>query len=219
MNDVRAKFKHIEPGDRFAFVGATGTGKSFNATAFLQSITEIPYIIVDTKGSATLERYGWRVITDLAELKTIGQNPHAPNEKVIFRTDVFDSDEVKVQAVEIICRYAYLRQNIGVYIDEFGEVCPNAAVYPKSTRGIATRGREKVVPLAVGTQRPTGVPLFSISEANHYVIGFLSLEQDKKRMSIAAEREISDLIGSLEDRQFLYVCPRKRIVSGPHWFE
>lgn len=206
----------IEPGQRVAIVGSSGTGKSWATGSLLQPQPQRA-IILDPKRTDSLNRWGWRTIEDLDLLDTFAQDD--PHEKLVVRFPWNVTTKDLFEQVEMISRWAFQTGDMIVYLDEIKQVCPTPQTCPPSLRGLCILGRERGVGFWGATQRPVGVPVEMLSEANHNFIFALNKETDRKRIGEAVESDIEGEIKGLEDRQFVYMNPRKRLITGPHWFE
>ena len=77
----------------------------------------------------------------------------------------------------------YAAGNCTIYIDELYSVCPPNQRPSDELWSIYTRGRELGLGVWAATQRPVWVPLFALSEAEHYFMFRLQLEEDRRRMA------------------------------------
>lgn len=207
--------------------GATGTGKSY-AAMLLMRPQKKPFVIFDSKASGTVSKFADRIINcpsnwqkDPKEigqlLDSIGKGGDA-YEKVAFRPVWDASQDEIIELCDKIARWCYLRQNIGLYIDEVSDISRNAQDAPPYVSGIARRGRERHVTLWSTTQRPKGVPMILFTEAAHFFVFRLRLEADRKRIEESCEHAIGPAIASLEKRHFLHVNANTSNVTGPYHF-
>lgn len=96
----------------------------------------------------------------------------------------------------------YTVGNVTVYIDELYGVVPpgdqNRALW-----ALYTRGREFGIGVWAATQRPVWVPLVALSEAEHYFMFRLALDEDKQRMSAFMGKEV---LSTIKDKHgFFYM--------------
>lgn len=207
--------------DRVTIVGASRSGKSYGAAFLLKE--EIKQkgekvLIIDSKISGVFNDGPWHFISTPAELDDFYLNPANRKKSVCYRPPFETTREQLIEDAETLCRWAYLNGPMTVYIDEIMEVCKSATQFPPSLGGLATRGGERGVRLWVASQRPKGIPMVLISEANHYFIFRLRLDDDKSRISEAAEYNLDSAIGQLKKRQFLYVDSENETITGPYTF-
>lgn len=202
--------------------GATGTGKS-HGTMLMMRAQRKPFIVYDSKASGTVLKFADRLIQVEAlddaffeALDSIGKTD--PYEKVAVRPR-WDATEQEIRDLcNGIARWCYLRQNIGLYIDEVSDVCRNAQDAPSYVSGISRRGRERNVTLWATTQRPVGVPKILMSEASHFFVYQLRDPGDRDRIAQACEQPIQSDIQALPKRNFLYVNAADGTVNGPYKF-
>lgn len=202
--------------DHVTTAGATGTGKSHGSMLLMRAQRK-PFVIYDSKASKTVAQFADRIITNIDDLDTIGKRDKF--EKVAFRP-AWDAAEQDIRDIcNGIARWCYLRQNIGLYIDEISDISRSAMDVPSYVSGISRRGRERNVTLWATTQRPVGVPKILMSEASHFFIYQLRDPADRDRISQAAEQPLQSSIQSLEKREFLYVNAANGTVDGPYTFK
>ncbi len=158
----------IRKGQRVTFVGPSGSGKTELAKSFLKTQSNV--IILDTK---RVEDF-----SDVGEVLGEKDIFRARGGRWIYRVDPeFLVDPAKAQK---FFAWSLARGNCVIYVDEQGNVPATNA-----EKILATQGRASRVGLWIGTQRVFGVPLYSISEANHTFIFRLRLDNDRKRMETA----------------------------------
>ncbi|MCI0564627.1 MAG: hypothetical protein MN733_39670, partial [Nitrososphaera sp.] len=92
------------------------------------------------------------------------------------------------KAIELMA-LAYDVGNVIVYVDELSSVIPPRSKPPRAFFDIIQRGRSRNVTLWSSTQRPTLIPLESISEATHFFIFRLNLDRDRKTITDNASIE------------------------------
>lgn len=100
-----------------------------------------------------------------------------------------------------------------LYVDELGDMS-RGGVASDALGTYAMRGRSGLHGLWGTTQRPHGVPLYLMSEADHYFIFKLKLSQDQKRAEELLEQEIDWDKLSEEAHNFYYRGPAGRVI-GP----
>jgi hypothetical protein len=88
----------------------------------------------------------------------------------------------------------YAGGNVTVYIDESYGVTDPGSKPSRNLTSLWTRGRELGVGAWASSQRPSWVPLFEISEADHLFTFRLSLEEDRRRIAAFVGPEALDVI-------------------------
>lgn len=92
--------------------------------------------------------------------------------------------------------------NCHLYIDEvYGVVDPGSKPTPAFT-AVFTRGRSMGIGTSASSQRPMWVPLFVLSESEHFFVFRLSLQEDKNRMAAFMGPAVRDTI--IKDRHGVF---------------
>lgn len=166
--------KGISNNERVIFVGKTGTGKTFLAKQLLKNTKRL--VVLDTKSTLTdwnLDDWesGREVRNRLLEGKPV---------RARIRVDPLTTFEETFVSILID---VYNARNCILYIDEMYGVVPNAQTAPPILVALYTRGRELGIGVFSSTQRPTGIPLVALSEAEHFFMFKLTLKRDLERMA------------------------------------
>lgn len=164
----RFKWPVIRRSERCAFLGPTGSGKSVLARALLKGQKNV--IVVDTK-----RKEDW---SDVGE--TVGRSDVFRTGRGRFIYRVERDFLIDPALPEKFFRWALDAGGRVIYVDELLDIIPTPGL-----KILATQGRAAGVGLWTATQRPTGVPLYTISETQHMFIFFLRLERDRERMEDA----------------------------------
>jgi hypothetical protein len=164
-----------KPDQRMILVGATGTGKT---TLGRQLLAKYPTVIViDSKctyGGKGGEP-GYELVNNPRALRRL----RASVDHIQYRPDenhqtVLDYDEVY--------KWCYRRQNLMVYTDE-AFLVHHGSYAPDWLRACVTCGRELGIGMITGTQRPRGIDLRLMTEAEIFVSFDLRHKDDRKRMA------------------------------------
>lgn len=118
---------------------------------------------------------GYRLIRRPGDLKKMRKL----DTRIQFRPDekhstVWDYDEVYW--------WAYRRHDVTVYTDETFAVM-NRSYSPNGLRACVTQGRELEICMIFATQRPRGIDLRILTEAENFAMFSLRHKDDRKRMA------------------------------------
>lgn len=189
----------IHSNDRVAVVGKTGTGKThlvrkliwdrFNSVVFYdwkwQHYREMNAPVVHT-------------IEDVEEALTgepeVPRLVYAPKRKGL---DVWN----------YLCYLCWEHTNIHLIADELKGVYQQNGWVAGITdyhENIMTRGRQKGVGMTNVSQRPKGIPLETMSEAEHFFSFRLNMKDDRKRIGEIIGSENQHIPRELSGHEFLY---------------
>lgn len=182
------RWPRIAPGDRVVLVGPSGCGKTELAKSLLS--TRRNALVIDTKGVEE-----WRDIGTPVTRKEVGR---IRGGRFVFT--VPDSFIVEPDEQSILLLALLRAGNRVVYLDELYDFLPTHGL-----KIIATKGRASKVGLWAATQRPFHVPLFTISEAQHFFVFGLRLDQDQKRMEQATGTQLPWKALLARKHSFVYV--------------
>lgn len=198
---LRRKFG-IKSNERVLIVGRTGTGKTYLAKHLVREYKNV--VALDTKGTLSIPNFV--LVREPRNLHRI-----AKNSNVVFRTPWRWSNE----EFDNFFLWCIERGETIVYIDELYRVA-SEHTRPNSPLGaIATQGRELGVALWAATQRPSRIPTFLMSEAEHNFVFKLRLPIDRKRLEDLMEQEEPDWSELPSDRAFYYYSIRRGL-TGPY---
>jgi len=153
--------------DQHVFIaGKTGSGKTTLAMFLLFQQKRL--IIVDSKDGLP----DWNT-EENSEIQRIKLKEGKP-----VRIRVVNN----APALELL-ELAYQVGDVTIYIDEMAALVPPRSKAPQVIYDILQRGRGRNISVWTSTQRPTLIPLESMSEATHLFIFRLNLEKDRKTIS------------------------------------
>lgn len=164
-----------KPDQRLIVVGATGTGKTTLMKELIRPFKKV--IIIDSKCTWEGKRgqEGYHMVHNPRAL----QGLRASVDFIQYRPDerhqtVVDYDEVY--------KWCYRRTDILVVTDE-AFLVHHGSYAPDWLRACVTCGRELGIGMITGTQRPRGIDLRLMTEAEIFVAFDLRHRDDRKRMA------------------------------------
>ena len=172
----------IEPQDRIAIVGKTGSGKTTFAmllAALWARSLPAPWQVwwLDTKGDkkdiAALRAWGFRNALDPKDLATT-KIPHAR----YWAIRAAKNAPSIWQQAQVVMRLAYETGKVIVVVDEYTQVVPSNRSTGGALRDIFTRGRGLDVGIIGLTQEPVYVPRLLLSQATHQVLFTVTYQYD-----------------------------------------
>lgn len=160
----------ISGGERVAFVGTTGSGKTYAAGRLLAGIPRL--VALNPKGSPSVR--GWQYDGQWND-RTVKRLRRGENVRIhVPPAPGRDWEEILRQCFDI--------GGLTIYIDEIYLICPSG-VPGQWLLACYTAGRE----IGIGTwgamQRPSRVPLITISESEWKFVFRLKLQKDRKTMA------------------------------------
>ena len=174
---------NIANNDRCFLTGQTGSGKTTLARVIVQ---QYPFSVVhDYKGN--IKWPGFVRCESLKELQEKGAD--VKNPRLIYAPNHQELDDE--EKIDEFFRWIYLRRNTAVYVDEVYSICKRIKA-PHFFQACITRGRELGITTICSSQRPSMLPMFVLSESEHYYVFRLQLPKDRKR--------IEEIIGIPEDK-------------------
>lgn len=172
--------------DQHVFIaGKTGSGKTTLAMFLLFQQKRL--IIVDSKDSLA----DWNVENDSVPERIKLKDDKPARIRVVY-------NEPAIELLEL----AYKVGNVSIYIDEMSALVPPRSKPPQVVYDILQRGRGRNISVWTSTQRPTLIPLESMSEATHFFVFRLNLEKDRK--TISANAGIPELPPVPDEHGFYY---------------
>lgn len=168
-------------GHRVAIFGQTGSGKTAFAVWLLSRTPHGITIIFETKREPKfdyfLDENGVVVETVEAAIKA-KQNPDI--DYIVVRPPVEVLSEPSELDLMLLKAYHGLKQNT-IYIDEL-TMYHSASQPGKGLIALLTRGRSEGITLIYSSQRPSGISMYALSEAQAFFLFKLQLPADRKRV-------------------------------------
>ena len=160
-----------------AFIaGKTGSGKSSLAYVLVEEIYQRqPIIIIDPKGTWNIPEYGtlWTDISEPVEGSYLVYRPSFGNDAA--------------EEIDTICKMVYDNAKKGypcaVYIDELLPLLGRDTINgPRNLKFLYTQGRQLGVTMLLGTQRPSSIPQYVMTECEYLYCFQLRNQKDRERM-------------------------------------
>ena len=162
----------IRSRDRVLLVGRTGSGKTFAAEHLTRPLPRL--VVLDPKGTLGT----WKLDPWDRDTRRRLKNGDPVRTRVVVPFGK-DPDEIWDEALFEV----YAGGNVTCYVDEVYGVVDPGSKPSRNLTGLWTRGRELGVGAWAASQRPAWVPLFILSEADHFFQFRLSLDEDRRRMA------------------------------------
>lgn len=205
-----------QAGEHVTLVGLTGSGKTYLAYQLLEQAArpELPAIVIVMKPrDATVEKFskkvGYRMVRDWPP-QFAERLRKKPSGYVLKPDHDFDPD-IDTPRHRAIFRRAilgsYKRGNRIVFGDELYSLCEELHL-AKELITVWTKGRSMEAGLWGATQRPSHVPLWAYSQAQHL---FLAYDPEKRSQERYAEISgvdpllVKTTVLSLQEHEWLYI--------------
>lgn len=191
-----------KPGDRVAFMGNTGEGKTITAAILL--LAQPNAIVVNTKHDPMFQVVGETIYDDNAIMRVEGgRYNYCPS-------DAFLKNMAYRERFFEWCINAGKR---AIYIDEINDICPNAKLYPFMLQKCVKQGRWRKLGIWVSSQEPVRAPPFLFSQAQHRYLYYLGWGDYK---DVAEEWFECDIDWSLiPERSHKFLLKTPQGVFGP----
>jgi hypothetical protein len=161
----------VESGQRVVAVGKTGSGKSFLMRFLVKQLRRT--IVLDPK--SMIDPSEWNL--EWASQHGIRDLDRGKDVKMLVRGSDMADWTYWLQA-------AWDVGNVVVYIDElYALVDFGQAKAPQILSRLYTQGRERLVGVWGSTQRPSWVPMFTMSESDWFFMFRVQLGDDRKRLA------------------------------------
>lgn len=181
----------IKTNERILIVGKTGSGKTYLSKYLTRTASRL--VVLDAK--ATLTDWNLAPWDSTARSKLLSGEP--------IRTRVLPPLNGDITEYwEAVLSDCYKAGNMSLYIDELYSICPPNQKPLNVLWSMYTRGRELGIGVWSSSQRPAWIPLFALSEAEHFFNFRLQLEEDRKRMAAFMGTEVLKVIS--DEHGFYY---------------
>lgn len=183
----------IPENDRVFVTGMTGSGKTHFSKKALAETDRL--VVFDIKNNLrqemNLERWSKSALRQFVKGLPIRLQITAPARKGINEPDWYNEKFGLIYGVG----------NTRVFIDEMLGVLKNAVDLPYWLKAIYTRGREPItrrgrviggnIGVVAATQRPSHIPVFCMTESEHFFIFHLQNPDDRKKVSLYTTPEVA----------------------------
>lgn len=188
----------LHSNDRVSIIAKSGAGKSVAARALTRPIRRL--IFFDYKREVELPEAVY--VHGLAQLRALDLDAGA---RVVYRPETWSWDEW-----DAVCYWSLDHRPYTVVQDEAGLFSSPARITP-GHQIIQQAGRSMGVGIFNLTQRPRMVYKALLSEANHRLVGYLELPEDRKYLrgllgSAAVDQVGGYAPGGPEQFQFVYMA-------------
>lgn len=165
----------IQANEHVFVAGKTGTGKTFFVKKYLANYKNVT--VLDTKGLID-----WNEIPDeeVSIIKNIKDIYHLDTPKIIYRPCW---EEMNQECYNEFFKFVYESGEMIVWIDEVMSIATNNVI-PEFYKACLTRGREMNIGVWSLTQRPSTIPVLTMSESKHFIIFDLNMPQDRERITL-----------------------------------
>lgn len=169
-----------KPGDRAAFIGNTGEGKSVVAQVLLLSQRNV--IVLNTKHDPVFAEGDAKI-----NLKPCCEQVITRDEQIYYikggRFDFRPSDSwlQSPEEKDRFFKWALDAGNRVIYVDEVNDICPSAQDYPYQFQKAIKQGRWKKLGIWCSAQELVRVPSFSFGQAQYIVMFYLGLAAYRKK--------------------------------------
>jgi energy-coupling factor transporter ATP-binding protein EcfA2 len=161
--------------ERVFICGKTGSGKTTLAKWLTKSVSRL--IVLDSKGTLG----NWNLAPFDREAREKWEGGERCRVRVVAPLDDLDSEE-GFDWSEVFA-FALSVGNVTLYIDELFAIVEPGRRASNAMSACYTRGREFGIGVWASTQRPSWVPMFTISESEHYFLFRLTLAKDRQTMA------------------------------------
>lgn len=194
----------LHPHGRGFVAGQTGTGKSLLCRYIIRDLPNL--VILDGKcGFDPPAGRSHVLCREPRELLDAGKNRKS-QPVILYRPA---PEHLNTKSWNHVFQWIFLRRNTEVYIDEAMTVVGhNYQDYPVWMRYCFQQGRSLGISILSGSQRPSGLPMFMLTESEQKWKFFLAYEADQERMAGYMGRAV------LEPRNF----PQEQAHSERHSF-
>ncbi len=169
----------MEPGARMFIAGSTGSGKTTLASAFVKRAKQHAIILNPKHTAGYKKAMPDAAVLDDVVIKKIERSIHKNKVTILnLPMEYFDAE-----AQDAVLRYLHLNYaNLMIVADELGTLHKNGRSF-RGLKSVLTLGREHNQTFIGLTQRPAWLDQHVMSESEYYIVMYLKLLRDRKRMS------------------------------------
>jgi hypothetical protein len=137
-----------------------------------------PLVVIDSKHEIDLGS-SFHIAKNVEQFKSRLNDKY--RDGVIWRPTADEIDDP--YTINEALRLIYNKKNTRIWIDELMGIVRGPASYPPYLKALYTQGRSRNCGILACTQRPSGIPLFALTESDVFIKFMLRMEQDQKRMA------------------------------------
>lgn len=190
---------NIDYSERALFVGKTGCGKTTLARRLLRHVERC--VVLDPK--ATLADWGLEPWDSETQQRLLAGEP--VRTRAVWDYERGDAAEFWEDVLEV----CYRAGDVVVYIDELYALTQGGSLDAPVLLALQTRGRELGIGLWMTSQRPRKIPVFCVSESEHFFMFRLLVKRDREYMSDFMTEIVRDPIPAADTYGFYYMDVHK----------
>lgn len=188
----------INSNDRCAFVGKTGSGKTFAIKRLVWEPLD-RVIFYDIKG----REYQDLNAPVLETMDEVREALFPADESEELRKFVFRPRRPSFEQFDQLCQLVYERRNQHLIADELKTIYQGRGSLSEFHNLIMTNGRSYGVGMSNATQRPKRIPIEALSEAEHVFTFKLKVRDDRDRMA-GIYGDTADAARDLSGYRYIY---------------
>lgn len=159
------------PGEHAAFMGNSGEGKTAVACVLFEAVDH--GIVLNSKHDPIFAKICDRTIRNDGAILQVGGGRYNYEPSDTFNGLSPGGYRAAQPLRDRFFAWALKAGHRVIYIDEFNDVCPSAAVYPLQFQKAVKQGRWRELSIWGSAQEPIRVPSFAFGQAKHRYLFYL----------------------------------------------